>query len=80
MTQQADAASRYRVAVVTWLVVYPVITLLLFMLEPMMRGWPLPLRTLLLTAIMVPLLVFWALPAAHIRMRFFLQPDPGTNE
>ncbi len=78
MTQQA--ASRYRVAVVTWMVVYPVITVLLFLLEPVMRGWPLPLRTLLLTAIMVPLLVFWALPAAHIRMRFFLQPESRTSE
>lgn len=41
---------------------YPTITLLLAVTGPLVADWPLPLRTLLLTVIAVPLMVFVLLP------------------
>ncbi len=57
--------SSLRTTLVTWLAVYPVITMLLAVLEPVIADWPIPFRTLVLTAIMVPVMVIWALPAAN---------------
>ncbi len=65
---------RIRTAVVTWLVAYPIITFLLATLESVVAGWPMPLRALLLSATMVPIMVFWALPAATALFRKFLNP------
>jgi antibiotic biosynthesis monooxygenase (ABM) superfamily enzyme len=41
---------RYKQALVTWLGVYPALTLTLFLLGPAMESWPLPLRTLLVAS------------------------------
>ena len=49
-------------AVVIWLAIYPTITVLLALIGPHTADWPLPLRTLVLTAIAVPLMVFVLLP------------------
>jgi antibiotic biosynthesis monooxygenase (ABM) superfamily enzyme len=37
---------RYKQAVITWLGVYPILTLTLALLRPVMATWPLPLQTL----------------------------------
>ncbi len=65
---------RVRAAVVTWLVAYPIITFLLATLEPLVAGSPMALKSLLLSAIMVPIMVLWALPAASVLFRKFLNP------
>ncbi|HJT64575.1 MAG TPA: hypothetical protein VJ839_07395, partial [Candidatus Limnocylindria bacterium] len=46
---------RYKQAVITWLAVYPALTLTLAVLGPFMETWPLPLRTFLVTVLLVPL-------------------------
>jgi antibiotic biosynthesis monooxygenase (ABM) superfamily enzyme len=53
---------RYRQAMVVWIAIYPTITLLLELCGPVINDWPLPLRTLVLTAVAVPLMVFVLLP------------------
>jgi hypothetical protein len=45
-----------------WLAIYPAITFLLWLAGPQIASWPLPLRTLLITAVLVPLMVFVLLP------------------
>jgi len=51
-------------AVVTWLAIYPTITATLAILDPLgLLHLPLPLRTLVLTVILVPLMVFVLVPA-----------------
>lgn len=69
---------RLRTTLITWLVVYPMITGLLALLEPFVTSWPMPLRTLLLTALMVPLMVLWAMPLANARFKAFLNPDTNN--
>lgn len=58
----ARQPARYKQAVVTWLGVYPALTLTLAALGPAMEGWPLFLRTLLVSVIMVVILTWLILP------------------
>ena len=53
---------RHRMAVIVWLAIYPTITLLLALGGSAIAEWPLPLRTLALTLVAVPLMVFVLLP------------------
>lgn len=55
---------RFRETIISWLVVYPLITLLLWLLNPVITAWPLPAKTFLLTVLVVPIMSFWALPMA----------------
>jgi antibiotic biosynthesis monooxygenase (ABM) superfamily enzyme len=53
---------RHRMAVIVWLAIYPTITLLLALGGSSIAEWPLPFRTLALTLVAVPLMVFVLLP------------------
>lgn len=55
-------APRYKQALITWLGVYPALTLTLALLGPAMESWPLPLRTLLVSVVMVIALTWLILP------------------
>ena len=47
------APVRYKLALLSWAGAYGVITLILGLLGPTMAGWPLVLRTLLISVLMV---------------------------
>jgi antibiotic biosynthesis monooxygenase (ABM) superfamily enzyme len=53
---------RWKTAVLIWLGIYPTITLNLFLLGPLIADFPLPLKTLCLTLIVVPIMVWVVLP------------------
>ncbi|MEM1033486.1 MAG: hypothetical protein AAF928_13145 [Myxococcota bacterium] len=57
--------SPHRQALVVWLCIYPTITLLLALFGPSLAALPLPLRTFVLTAVLVPLLTYVLVPRAH---------------
>jgi antibiotic biosynthesis monooxygenase (ABM) superfamily enzyme len=54
---------RYKVALLTWAAAYAVITLVLGVLGPAMADWPLGLRTLALSVLMVGSLTWLLMPA-----------------
>ncbi|WP_371649377.1 MULTISPECIES: hypothetical protein [unclassified Streptomyces] len=58
----AAAPSIHRRAVITWLAVYPTITAVLGLLGPTTADLPLLLRTLILTAIVVPVAAYVLIP------------------
>jgi len=64
--------NRHKLALLTWALVYPMITGLLAVLEPFVDSLPIALRVLLLTAIMVPAMVYVAMPFATARLRNWL--------
>ena len=66
------APPRHKLALVTWLGAYGVITGLLALLEPIMSTWPLPLRTLLLSVLMVVTLTWVVLPTLNKAFRGWL--------
>ncbi|MHB8689773.1 MAG: hypothetical protein ACYDHH_00870 [Solirubrobacteraceae bacterium] len=74
---------RRRLAVVTWLAAYPTITAILATFKTLgLTHAPLPVRTLVLTLIAVPLMVFVLTPTL---MRVFIRlqrrsPQPPDND
>jgi antibiotic biosynthesis monooxygenase (ABM) superfamily enzyme len=68
MTDAQSAATparrprRSKQAILTWVAVYPSLTLVLAVLNPLMESWPLWLRTLLVTVLLVPVVVWVILP------------------
>ena len=68
---------RRKMALVTWLAVYPLITGIFWLLGPVLIQLPLPLRTLVLTAIMVPAMFLVVMPAmTRLFRRWLYPPDP----
>ena len=63
---------KYKVAVVTWLAIYPLITITLAVVQPVLEGAALPLRTLVLTVVLVPLMVFVMVPVLQRVLRGWL--------
>jgi uncharacterized protein len=70
------APPRHKLAVLTWLAIYPTITLVLAVLEYLgLTGVALPLRTLALTLLVVPLAVFVLIPMLTRAFRGWLRTD-----
>jgi antibiotic biosynthesis monooxygenase (ABM) superfamily enzyme len=53
---------RWKTAVLVWVAIYPSITVVLWLAGPRMQSWPLAVRTLAITAFVVPVMVFLLLP------------------
>lgn len=49
-------------ALITWIAIFPLVTLGLYALAPFADGWPLWLRALALTVVVVPLSVYVVVP------------------
>lgn len=64
--------SRLRLALVTWAVVWPLITGLLLALDHVVADLPVPLRTLILSGLMVPIMSYAAMPLALRALRAWL--------
>lgn len=60
--QASRAASVHRRALITWLAVYPAITLVQVLIGHYIAGLPVAARTLLITVLVVPLVVYPLLP------------------
>ena len=65
---------RWKTALVIWLAIYPSITVILWLAGPQMASWPLAFRTLAITAVLVPLMVFLLLPALQRLLAPWLRP------
>lgn len=64
--------NKWKLLLLNWLFVYPLINLLILVMFPLTEGWPMPLRTLVLTAIMVPVMGM-VLPKLHLRFAGWLR-------
>jgi uncharacterized protein len=53
---------RHKLALVTWAGAYGMITLIIWLLGPAIAGWPLVLRTLVISVLMVMALTWVVLP------------------
>jgi uncharacterized protein len=63
---------RYKVALITWAGAYAVITSVLAVLGPTIARWPLPLRTLALSVVMVTTLTWLVIPSLSRAFRRWL--------
>jgi antibiotic biosynthesis monooxygenase (ABM) superfamily enzyme len=64
---------RWKTAFVVWVAIYPSITLVLWLAGPRMQSWPLAVRTLAITAFVVPLMVYLLLPVLQRLLRPWLR-------
>lgn len=69
---------RYKIALLTWAAAYAVITLLLAVAGPTMASWPLLLRTLLLSVVMVVALTWVVMPRLTRVFGGWLQPTTNS--
>jgi antibiotic biosynthesis monooxygenase (ABM) superfamily enzyme len=53
---------KWKFAIMVWIAIYPAITLASFLLGDTIQNLPLAIRTLIMTGILVPLMVFILLP------------------
>ena len=54
--------SRHKLFLLTWLAIYPLITIVLYYFGKPLRLLPLPIRTLILTGVLVYLMNYWVMP------------------
>lgn len=60
---------KWKFAILVWCFIYPAITLLSITIIPLMGDFPGPLRTLVVSLILVPVMAFFYIP--FINKRFF---------
>jgi antibiotic biosynthesis monooxygenase (ABM) superfamily enzyme len=70
---------RWKSSVLVWLGIYPALTLVLWLVGPMIKTWPLPVRTFVLTAVLVPLMVYVLLPGLNRLLAPWIRPRVGSD-
>ncbi|CAM3800059.1 hypothetical protein FLCU109888_02095 [Flavobacterium cucumis] len=53
---------KWKFAILVWIAIYPSITFLTFLIGDSIQNLPLPIKTLIMTGILVPLMIFVLLP------------------
>ena len=71
---QSVRQPRWKLATLTWLGIFPAITGMLAIAEPLLVGLPLVLRTFLLTAVLAPAMTFVIMPALTRTLAPWLRP------
>ncbi len=69
--------SKHRQAFVVWLAIYPLITVVLWAFGPHLGRLPLPLRTLALTGVLVPVMIYGLVPLISRGLDRLLPPGSG---
>ena len=67
--QETKGDGKHRLAFLTWVGVYPVLTGIALALEPILSGHSIPVRTFVMSILMVPIMVYAVMPM--IRAMFF---------
>ena len=66
---------RYKMAIVTWAAIFPLITLVVVATAPPVGSLPLVARLAVTTGIAVPLMTWWVMPQMTRLLRRWLYPD-----
>jgi antibiotic biosynthesis monooxygenase (ABM) superfamily enzyme len=64
----------YKMALLTWITIFPLITLVVLALDPLLTGLPLVLRLAITTAVTVPLMTWVVMPRVTRALRGWLFP------
>ena len=69
------APPRYKMAVVTWIAVFPLATAIFAVTQPLLGGLPVVIRTLVFTLIMVTTMTYVVMPRMTRLFSFWLYPN-----
>lgn len=72
--------SKFRMTVVSWLALYPTVTLIFFLFGDLLSQVPLLLRTLIVTAVVMVAMSYWLMPRFTRWFAFWLFPRHERNE
>ena len=64
---------KWKFAVLVWLAIYPLISLIMIFLGPVLMQIAVPLRTLLITFILVPTMVYAIIPSIQTNFHDWLR-------
>ncbi|OLP19024.1 hypothetical protein BST81_07320 [Leptolyngbya sp. 'hensonii'] len=70
---------RYKMALVTWVTVFPLITVISIVLQNQLSLLPTILRVMVVTAIAVPMMTYLLMPKMTLLFAKWLYPSPLTN-
>jgi antibiotic biosynthesis monooxygenase (ABM) superfamily enzyme len=74
----------YKMALLTWITIFPLITAIVAITGPLLKGLPLAVRLAITTALTVPLMTWVVMPRVTRLLRRWLYPDhrppPSTRE
>ncbi|MDJ0597884.1 MAG: antibiotic biosynthesis monooxygenase [Crocosphaera sp.] len=70
---------RYKMAVITWLAIFPLVNLINLILAPILSNLPSPQRTLILTVILVHLMTYIVMPRMTRIFAFWLYSKATKN-
>ncbi len=65
-------------AIITWIAIYPLITLVLWQLGPKIQSYPVAVQTLILTVIVIPVMTFALAPPLNRLCANWLQAGEET--
>ena len=79
---QAEAAPPppYKMALVTWITIFPLITVIVALAGPLLKDLPLAVRLGITTALTVPLMTWVVMPRVTRLLHRWLYPEPRANE
>jgi uncharacterized protein len=69
----------FKMALVTWATIFPLITLVVVATAPLVGGWPLVARLAVTTGVTVPLMTWVVMPRVTRLLRRWLYPNPGRR-
>ncbi len=64
----------WKIALLTWVALWPTVTVVMWVVQPQLRALPVPLQTLLMTAIIVPLMAWVHMPLLTRLFRNWIAP------
>jgi antibiotic biosynthesis monooxygenase (ABM) superfamily enzyme len=70
---------RYKMAMVSWLAIYPLVILVLECLNPILQQLPIPARALLITFIVIPTMTYILMPRMARLFSKWLYPEKTEN-
>jgi uncharacterized protein len=69
----------YKLALVTWATIFPLITLVVVATAPLVGSWPLVARLAVTTGVTVPLMTWVVMPRVTRLLHRWLYPGPGRR-
>jgi antibiotic biosynthesis monooxygenase (ABM) superfamily enzyme len=73
MSAPSSAPRKHKLALLVWMGIYPLVTLISVVLGPVLAQLPILLRTLVMTLILVPVMVYGIIPFIQTRFGAWLR-------
>lgn len=77
--QPSAPPARYKMAILTWVTIFPLITLIVIVLAPLIGTWPVVAQLAITTLLTVPLMTWLVMPRVTRLLGRWLYPGPTVT-